>query len=253
LNYTADAAARMIVEGKNYLENLLRSVDDNYKCIAFRASYLAAAPSPTLFNELAKKGIEIDSSITSGLKVETDDVQLDYTSCEEDFQPFYPQMTDARRVSGEKEPVVCVPIFHFTASRISAARQIISKIIKKAAGSEAPYKGLEMSGKRTSLRKNILERVLRPVLAGKHQTADVSRLALPVMREMLSAIRARARTAGLKKVPVVITNHSKYMVDFDGFDRFLGEVAAADDVRPITMSELASMLRAGELEIRRAA
>ena len=53
----------MIANGKAYLEKLLRPVDKNYECVAFRASYLAAAPSPTLLGELARQGIGIDSSI----------------------------------------------------------------------------------------------------------------------------------------------------------------------------------------------
>lgn len=124
LNYPPEKAAKMIADGKAYIENLLRPVDVNYKCVAFRGSYLAVAPSPTLFSELAKQNIEIESSITGGLHVDTSDVQCDYTDCDEDFQPFYPQITDARRLSHNKEQVVCAPIFNFTGSRFSSARQI---------------------------------------------------------------------------------------------------------------------------------
>ena len=250
LNYSAEEAAQMIDDGKRYLENVLRAVDDKYKCIAFRASYLAAAPSPTLFNELAKQGIEIDSSITGGLRVNTDDVQIDYTSCEEDFQPFYPQMGDARRVSNQNESVVCAPIFNFTGSRLNAVRQIVLKVSSKvgADSSSGSYTPLE----RTSLVSAVNEKVVKPMLFGKRHTADVSKLDFSLLREMLSAIRTRARANGVGQAPVVVTNHSKYMTDFEAFDEFLGEIAAAADVKTITMTQLASMLRNGEFEIRTA-
>lgn len=254
LNYSPDDATQMISDGKQYLENVLRSVDDKYKCIAFRASYLAAAPSPTLFHELAKHGIEIDSSITGGLRVDTNDVQFDYTNCDEDFRPFYPQMTDARRVSNEKESIACVPIFNFTGSRISSARHIVSKVRDKAAASSSVegYTPLETSAGRASPASTLNEKVIKPLLFGKRHTADISKLDLALLREMLAAIRSRANNTTLEKVPIVVTNHSKYMTDFDGFDDFLGEIAGAGDVTAITITELASKLRTGEFEIRTA-
>jgi hypothetical protein len=253
LNYEPVIAQQMIEDGKAYLEHLLQPADPKYKCVAFRASYLAVAPSPTLLSELARQGIEIESSIVGGLRVDTDDVQFDYTPCDEDFQPYYPQMTDARRVSNRKEPIVCVPIFHFTGSRLSAIRQIASKVGMKltAKGASDSYRPLESSAGRAAITATINEKVVKPLLFGKHHTADASRLDLSLLREMLSAIRSRAKGSGLEQVPVVVTNHSKYMNDFDGFDRFLGEVAAAADIKTITMTELAAMLRAGEFEIKK--
>jgi hypothetical protein len=132
LNYSP---RRGCAHGRRWKGNIsnasLRAVDSNYNVTCFRASYLAVAPSPTLLNELAGQGIAIESSIVGGLRVDTDDVQFDYTTCDEDFQPFYPQMTDARRVSNKQEPIVCSPIFHFTGSRRSSARAIAVKLKDK--------------------------------------------------------------------------------------------------------------------------
>jgi hypothetical protein len=93
--------------------------------------------------------------------------------------------------------------------------------------------------------------MIKPLLSGKHYTADISRLDGTLLREMLSAIRSRASSSCLEQVPVVITNHSKYMSDFVDFDRFLGEIAVADDLKTITMTELVQMLRKGMFEIKR--
>lgn len=252
LNYSAKSAAQMIADAKAYLERVLGSINDSYRCVAFRASYLAAAPSPTLLSDLANQGIEIDSSISGGLRVDTEDVQIDYTTCDEDFQPYFPRMTDARRVSKKKERIVCLPIFHFTGSRISSLTQVVSKARSKLKvhGSEVSYTALESSIGRESLAEKINKKVVKPLVFGKHHIADVSKMDLSLLREMLSAIRSRAKASGLEKVPVVVTNHTKYMTDLDGLDRFLAEVARRSDIKTATLTEVAAMLRKGEFEIR---
>ncbi len=56
LNYDRDAAYAMLAAGKDYLEKLLRPIDSSYRCLAFRAGALAAAPSDHLFKSLVFYG-----------------------------------------------------------------------------------------------------------------------------------------------------------------------------------------------------
>ena len=105
---------------------------------------------------------------------------------------------------------------------------------------------------RSSATSKIYDKVIRPILFGKHLTADVGQLGLPLLLEMIQAIRARARASGESHIPVILTNHTKNMKDFDGFDRFLGETATADDIKIITIAELAAKVQAGKFEIRKA-
>src|SRR5947207_14627957 len=117
LNYDRDAAYAMLAAGKDYLEKLLRPIESSYRCLAFRAGALAAAPSDHLFKSLVRLGIQLDVSIAGGLFVNDQNIQLDYRGCEEDFLPFYPAMEDARRVSATREEIVCVPLNNFYGSR----------------------------------------------------------------------------------------------------------------------------------------
>src|SRR5258708_21037987 len=73
LNYERDAASAMLANAKQCLETLLRPIDSAYRCLAFRAGALAAAPSPHLFESLASLGIEIDVSIAGGVFVDSED------------------------------------------------------------------------------------------------------------------------------------------------------------------------------------
>ncbi len=117
LNYDPETAYRMLLSGKEYLEQLLQPLDPNYRCVSFRAGSWCIAPSPHVLNLLVKLGIGFDMSIVGGLHYETKNITLDYTNCEEDFLPYYPTMTDARKVSDKVEPIICVPTNHFYGSR----------------------------------------------------------------------------------------------------------------------------------------
>src|SRR5437763_11532893 len=98
LNYDREAAYAMLAAGKDYLEKLLQPIDPFYRCGAFRAGALAAAPSDHLFKSLVRLGIQLDVSIASGFFVHARNLHLDYRDCEEDFLPFYPDKEEARKV-----------------------------------------------------------------------------------------------------------------------------------------------------------
>lgn len=259
LNYGRDAASQMIDDCIKYLETLLHPVDPLYKCVAFRSGSSVIAPSPFILDLLAEKGFVFDISIVGGLSVNTLNVKYDYTRCDEDFLPYYPKMFDARRMSAEPEAIVCLPIFHFYGSRRQVASQIVDRITSKLKGPGGAKTKKPTSSKnewaeigRTSLPARVYDKAIAPVIFGKHLTADIGQLSLPLLREMIAAVRRRAMAAGLERVPVVLTNHSKYMTGFAGFDTFLGEISGADDIKTVTLKEIADMLAAGEFEIKTA-
>lgn len=262
LNYEPEAAYSMLAAGKEYLEKLLRPIDASYRCLSFRAGSSVIAPSPFILSTLARLGIVFDMSIVGGMRVHTRNVQLDYTEAEESFLPFYPRMEDARRVSEKKEPIICVPIFHFYGSRRRAAAQIVGKALTKArhkissarsgGGDEnESYASQEWADTRDiSVAQRVYEKALQPCLKGRHLTADIGQLDDADLREMLDAIRRRARATGLGQLPVILTNHTKYVRDFTHIERFLKRAAASDDIQFATLTDIAEKLRAGEFQAR---
>jgi len=253
LKYDRDAARQMVADSKLYLEVLLRAVDSHYRCVAFRASALALAPSPHLLSSLAFLGIEIDVSMAAGFYLDNETLQLDYRNCEETFRPYYPRLDDARSVSDKSEPIVCVPLNHFHGSRREVTKQNLAltaaRVSRKGetSGPQTPRAQLDTQ---TSGISRIYEKLIAPAIKRKYFVSDLSRLNYPLMREMLASIRQRARASGLAKVPVVLTNHPKDIRDWDAIEKFVGEVAAADDIEFITLSDLAANVRNGEFPVR---
>jgi hypothetical protein len=258
LNYDREAAAAMLADGKQYLENLLEPIDSSYRCLAFRAGALAAAPSEHLFKSLAHLGIQLDVSIAGGLLVKNRNLQLDYRNCEETFLPFYPVMEDARKVSSKREDIVCVPLNHFYGSRRGVTRQNIL-LARQAMQRRAQTSGANASelapaskSEHQSRARQAFEKLILPALKRKYFVSDTGLLDYPLLREMLASIRRRAKASGLADVPVVLTNHPKDIRDLPAIERFVGEVSQAEDIRFITLNELAGKLESGEFQIRTA-
>jgi len=253
LKYDRDSVHRMIAESKRYLEKLLQPIDPQYRCLAFRASALALAPSAHLLPSLAELGIEIDVSMAGGFYLDNQTLQLDYRNCEETFLAYYPRMDDARAVSDKREPIVCVPLNHFYGSRREVTKQNLAlaraRINRQNTAStrQTPRAQLDTQ---TSGVTRVYEKLIAPAIKRKYFVSDLSRLNYPLMREMLASSRARARASGLSKVPVVLTNHPKDIRDWDAIERFVGEAANAADIRFVTLSDIAAELRSGEFQIR---
>jgi len=256
LNYSREAARQMLLRGKEYLENLLRDINPDYRCVSFRSGAWCIAPSPHMLDLLVELGIVFDMSIVAGVKYDTRNIKLDYTNCEEDFLPYYPVMTDARRVSDKVEPIICVPTNCFYASRRQVLRHHLDKTVTKISskingpttvsnnGRSVEAYGEQWAQIDGSLMARVYRKAIIPYLRGKHTISDLAQLDYALMMEMLNSIRKRSRASGLADVPVVLENHTKDLHNFSDLERFLEKAAASSDIKFITLTELARNLKA---------
>ena len=255
LNYSREAAQQMLQRGKEYLEHLLTDIDPHYRCVSFRSGAWCIAPSPHMLDLLVQLGIVFDMSIVAGVKYDTRNIKLNYTECEEGFLPYYPVMTDARKVSEKVEPIVCVPTNCFYASRRQvlrhhldkAAGKIRSKVTRPNAVSDNG-RSVEAYGEQwAQIDGSRLQRVYRkaivPYIKGKHTISDLAQLDYALMMEMLESIRKQSRASGLSDVPVVLENHTKDLHNFADLERFLRKAAGSSDIKFITLTELARNLK----------
>ena len=255
LNHSPEAALEMLRGGKDYLENLLRDIDPNYRCVSFRSGAWCIAPSPHMLDLLVTLGIVFDMSIVAGVHYDTRNIKLDYTVCEEDFLPYYPVMTDARKVSTKPEPIVCVPTNCFYASRRQVLRHHLEKTISKVKGKVARRTTISNNGRSgetygeewAQIDGGFMQRIYRkgivPYVKGKHTISDLAQLDYPLMTEMLESIRKRSRATGLSDVPVVLENHTKDLQNFSDLERFLEKAVASPDIKFVTLTELAAKLK----------
>ena len=265
LNYEPEEAFAMMKAGKEYLENLLRPVNPDYRCVSFRSGSWCIAPSPHMLDLLVRLGVVFDMSIVGGVRYETKNINLDYTNCDEDFLPYYPVMTDARKVSDKKEPIVCVPTNHFYGSRRQVFKHHLGKAVEKVRRRVSPQSATQKDGRsvevygqewaqvsHASSVRRVYEKGVVPYLKGKHLISDIAQLDYALLREMLASIRRRARASGLTEVPVILENHTKDIRDFSHIEAFVRDVTRADDVVCLTLTELAAGLQSGRFHVRTA-
>ncbi len=265
LNYESDEAYGMMLAGKEYLERLLRPINPAYSCVSFRSGSWCIAPSPHMLDLLVKLGIVFDMSIVGGVRYETKRINLDYTNCDEDFLPYYPVMTDARKVSGKQEPMICLPTNHFYGSRRQVFKHHLGKALGKVKSRIAPASAVQQSSRsveayghewaqtrHASKWARVYEKGIVPYLKGKHLISDIAQLDYALLSEMLSSIRRRAQASGLDEVPVILENHTKDIRDFSDIERFVKDVSQAADIKCLTLSELAKELRNGRFQVMRA-
>ena len=148
-----------------------------------------------------------------------------------------------------------MPLNHFYGSRAAVTKLNVELVRERLqrSGSDSTAESAarpQLDTDRTGVAR-VYEKLIEPAIKRKYFVSDMSRLNFPLMREMLSQIRQRVVTSGLEKVPVVLTNHPKDIRDWDGLERFVAEVAKADDVEFITLAELAEKITSGEFQVRK--
>lgn len=271
LSYPPDVAKSLVLEGKQYLEGLLRPLDSSYACVSFRSGSWAIAPSDHILHTLVDAGIVFDMSIADGLFYETRHVQLDYRNIEEPFLPYYPVLDDARRVASTSQPIVCVPTHTFNVSTPAHITGVLGRRASRLGPLRRPFRRFVAPSDAQSAddpdgyaqdhwmapagsSASRLRRVAS-LLRGSDRAprvSDLSALSWHQMRQMLADIRRRATLSGMDVVPIVLENHSKDIADLDPIERFSAHVAAAPDIEVVTLQTLASNLKAGLYPVRTA-
>src|SRR4030095_5433616 len=105
---------------------------------------------------------------------------------------------------------------------------------------------------RSSKLARVYDKAIHPTLTGKHVDGELSQLEFSALLEMLGEIRRRALQTGLKALPVLLTNHTKYITDFSHIESFIRHASEAPDIEFITLREVADKLKAGDFQIRKA-
>jgi hypothetical protein len=266
-NYDQAEAAEMIACSKAYLESLLRQVDPAYSVVSYRAGSWAIAPSPHMMQVLSQNGIELDVSIVAGLRVANSKVCLDYTSVEEGFLPFYPLLSDARRVSSRRERIVCLPTFSFVTSlpffAVLGLTHVATTLLARAGVDfthltrKPSHVRLDKQAPTYSVwapREKSLTRRMLAKLEGRNRfyIADLSEMSGLLWRLMLDEIRRKARSAGWQAVPVVLENHTKDLGDMRNIEAFARHVSRQSDIRVVRLRDIAANLRTGVYPVRMA-
>lgn len=120
LNETTIASA--IRRGKDYLDSLLRPVDPDYECMAFRAGAYALQPSKRVVELLLEAGMRCDTSVTKGL---LNHKLYDFRKACYGCRPYFVRSDDITQEAQAKEGLLELPIYSYQTPDTAVIRKAI--------------------------------------------------------------------------------------------------------------------------------
>lgn len=131
-----------IRQGKEYLENLLRPVNPEYQCIAYRAGNWLMQPSDKIIAALEEHGIKYDTSVFKGGHSAAGHYEIDYRNACSDIHPWQVKPTDinqrADRTGLIEVPILCKEVF--VSSMITLKRLILQYKVRTNSKLDEPVK-----------------------------------------------------------------------------------------------------------------
>ncbi len=239
-NYGPEDIREMVRGCKTYLENLLKPINSDYACVSFRSGAWQIAPGEDIIRVLSQEGIVFDTSIIPGVVLNNKNIYLDYSCCKRRFLPYYVDTKDARRISDTETPLVEVPTFTFSDFNIL---ELKGRILNKKKSATHRTGGAVCSMpllSRLSFTAKKIARFLSPVFI-----SDISSLTFDRMVTMIEAVRSNVRPSSLQEIPVILTNHTKALCDFQHISAFAQYLSDQKDIEVITLSEVAQKIKAG--------
>jgi hypothetical protein len=209
-----DRMRAMVRQGKEFLESILRPVNSDYRCIAFRAANWSVSPGTNVAKALLENGIDIDTSVfkygrRSGL------VNFDYSNTHSEIVPWPASEEDLCK-KDEHSRLWEFPIY--SENRWIGAFLSINRIYRVLHGRRhriaRPPADNETGGPSTLTRPRGVFRKLSGLTKKHAWKADFNQC---TGRQLITALnRAERKTAGVTgDVPFVLIGHSKIFSSFN--------------------------------------
>jgi len=194
---------------KTSLENLLRQVDPDYKCYAFRAANWSMQPSDIIVRVLKKNGFIIDTSVFKYGK-RNDLVKFDYSKAHDDIIPW-PVSENDICMYDETSTLFEIPIYCENKHIFSflSANRIIGSIKERFHKLDASESVFNAKNNNEIERRTFQRESLLPMLTKKHpRKMDFNKCTGKQLIESIEKINKKYRNSG-NYIPLVMIGHSK--------------------------------------------
>jgi hypothetical protein len=120
-----DEARTLLINGKNYLEDLLKPINPNYKCTSFRAGGYYLDPSDTSIKLLKEAGIICDTSVTKDFYSPG---YYDFQDAYSNILPWHTTRNDINKTGEIGEGLLEFPIYSETKAESPAFKKLFPKL-----------------------------------------------------------------------------------------------------------------------------
>jgi hypothetical protein len=109
-------------KGKRDLEFMLKKVDKNYKCQAFRAGGWRIQPEKNIILAMKEVGLKVDTTVFKGGFEKSDIVDFDFRNAEKNFGYWWTKNDNLNRLGKKGENIIEMPIYTINKSILNYYR-----------------------------------------------------------------------------------------------------------------------------------
>ena len=199
---------QVVAQGREFLEKLLKPVEQRYNCIAFRAANWSVNPSPNVIRALVNNGILIDTSVfkygkRKGL------VSFDYSSAYSEIRPWKIGETDICQ-SDDDGNLTELPIYseHRWIGAFLSRNRIHRVLVSKRHPILNPYQ----NASKRDWKEQLLGKVKQ--LISRHAwKADFNQCTGHQLKRALKRAAKKHDSTGTARLPFNTIGHSKLFDD----------------------------------------
>ncbi len=119
-----DRMGQTLVRGKQYLDSLLRPVNPDYACVAFRAGAYCLMPSKVVIQKLLAADLLCDTSVTRGLY---ESERYDFRQAYSHYQPWYATPDNITQAAAEPAGLLEFPICSCAVNDSAVLRKLLGE------------------------------------------------------------------------------------------------------------------------------
>ncbi len=207
-------------QGKQSLEEILRPIDPEYRCIAFRAGGFLAQPAESVIQAMKSVGLVADSSVVRGLKTEPPR-QVDYTRAPSSVGFWWTSATDFCAGGDPGMHVLEFPIYALRQPYLTNFKPRKLWTTLKRHRLERQIPGTKNAG--TTSREGLA--LLRKLFSMHPVTVDFCKLnARDLFQSVIREFEQVNEGTEIAK-PLTLIGHCKDFWNDKNLDRFLGRMA----------------------------
>mgnify|MGYP006083878305 CR=1 FL=1 len=244
---------KLIKDSINYLTNLLKPIDSNYKVNSFKAGSWALQPSEALFSDFSEVGIEMIMGVRKDMNVSG--LGVNYENLEEETLPYYPNHSDIRKI-GKKGNIIILPLSYVYPGwkdMFDLGRTLfIDKKINKRMLSSFNEKDVPESIRKNSPTGEKVRFKLKKNPYLTHLKIGGARSSSYYKNTFDKTIKRLRKKEG-NGIPIVIESHTKnFLNNYNDIEIFLDYMVKkySHEIEFVTMSEYINKLKISNLTIK---
>jgi hypothetical protein len=214
-NLPYDKIEKYITLGKNFLEDLLKPVDKNYQCMAFRAAGWSMMPTKNIYTALVKNGIKIDSSLWQHGK-RSGALDFDYTNTYSEALPWFIDENDVCKKDNNSK-LLEIPIFCENKNIISFITPV--RLYRVVSASFHKHKVIEETDAASNIsfkqeKQSKLQKLKKMITQKQPWKLDLNQATSRQMINTLKEIESKYSDYN-HPIPVIFSGHSKIFIKYN--------------------------------------